>query len=289
MKHKIESLGRGPGKTVYSTNDYEDIFCFSKTETIDLFKSSGILLFRGFGVTPIQMKAFSEKFSCSYIGDPTKRSIDSADFVNFVDGEMTAVHFHIENGHTPFQSDVVWFCCKTPVQGGETLFVDGVQIWKEMSKHTKQLFKEKKLKFPFEGVPFDYLKKFGVLGETLDDCKAILDKIEGLSYQINEDSSFSIEYICSAVVKTKYGNQDAFANAFLGRYGDGLEIFEDASKLPDQVGDEIYKLCDKFTEEISWQAGDLVMVDNSRFMHGRREFKDNRREVFTTLSNLSLD
>ncbi|MBN3897491.1 MAG: TauD/TfdA family dioxygenase [Nostoc sp. NOS(2021)] len=289
MRNKIESFGIGTGKIVYSTNDYEDIFCFSKAENIELFKSSGVVLFRGFGVTPIQMKAFSEKFSSSYIGDPTKTSFDSVDFVNFVDAEMNAISLHVEHGFSPFRPDAIWFCCKTPVQGGETLFADGVQIWKEMSKHTKQLFLDKKLKFDFESVEFDDLKNFLVLGETLDNCKPILDKIEGLSYQINEDSTLSCKYICSAVVKTKYENQDAFANSLSGPLANGLEIFEDGSKLPDEVADEIQKLYDKFTEEISWQAGDLVMIDNSRFMHGRREFKDNQREVFTTLTNLSLD
>ncbi|MHC5731004.1 MAG: TauD/TfdA family dioxygenase, partial [Nostoc sp.] len=133
--------------------------------------------------------------------------------VSFVSPDIRAIPFHIENGNTPFRPDVVWFCCKTPVPRGETTFIDGIQIWKQMSKQTKQLFRDKKLKFSYESVPFDYLKKFAVLGKTLDDCKPILDKIEELSYQINEDSSFSGKYICSAVIKTKYGNQDAFANS----------------------------------------------------------------------------
>ncbi|WP_292865583.1 TauD/TfdA family dioxygenase [Nostoc sp. LPT] len=65
-----------------------------------------------------------------------------------------------------------------------------------------------------------------------------------------------------------------------------MEIFEDGSKLHEEVADELEKLYDKFTQEISWQAGDLAMIDNSRFMHGRREFKDNRRQVFTTIAKI---
>ncbi len=287
MMSKIESLGTGTGKIIYSTKDCEDILRLSKAETLDLFKSSGIILFRGFGVTSTQMKAFSEKFSCSYIGDPVK-SLEG-DFINLVDVGTDALPPHAENGATPFRPDVIWFCCKTPVQGGETLFWDGVQIWKEMSKHTKQLFIEKRIKYSFERLPFDVLKKFAVLGETIDDCKSTLDKIEGLSYQINEDLSFSCKYICSAVVKTKYGNQDAFANNFWRYHERGYEIFEDGSKLPSEVADEIQKLYDKYTQEILWQAGDLAMIDNWRFMHGRRGFKDNQRRIYTTLSNLSVN
>jgi len=66
MISKIESLGTGTGKIVSSTNDCEDILRLYKGEILELFKSSGVVLFRGFGVTPMLMKEFSEKFSCSY-------------------------------------------------------------------------------------------------------------------------------------------------------------------------------------------------------------------------------
>ncbi|MBN3958496.1 TauD/TfdA family dioxygenase [Nostoc sp. NMS8] len=289
MNSKIESLGIGTGKTVYSNNDCEDILCLSEAETLDLFKSSGVVLFRDFRVTVTQMKAFSEKFSCSYLKDPTKKSVDSVDFVTSVDNGMYALPPHAEHSCVPIRPDVVWFCCKTPVEGGETLFWDGIQIWKEMSKQTKQLFDEKKLKFVFENVPLEELNKWFLCGETIDECKQVLNKFEGLNYQINEDSTISLKYICSAVVKTKYGNQDAFANYLWVNHTRGEEIFEDGSKLPDEVADEIQKLYDKYTEEISWQAGDLVMIDNSRVMHGRREFKDNQRQIFVTISNLNLE
>ena len=116
-----------------------------------------------------------------------------------------------------------------------------------------------------------------------------MDKFERFSYHINEDSTIFVQDITSAVVKTKNGNQDAFCNFVWVSHERGNEIFEDGSKLPDEVADELQKLYDKFVEEIPWQAGDLVMIDNSRFMHGRPEFKDNRRLIFTLTSNLSLD
>ena len=292
MMSRIESLGTGTGKIVYSTNDCEDILRLSKAEILELFKSSGIVLFRGFGVTPIQMKAFSEKVSCSFIGDPIKISIDSDKFVKLVEFDTNAIPPHADYAFTPFRPDVIWFCCtKAPVKEGETLFWDGVQIWKEMSQDTKQLFMEKKIKFSWANFLLEHLNEITFLGETLDDAKPILDKFEGLSYQINEDSTFSAKYTCSAVVKTKSGNQDAFANDILGGYKAlGDEDFEDGSKLPNEVADEIQKLYDKFTQEISWQAGDLVMMDNWRFTHGRRELnKDNQRKLFTILTNLSLN
>ena len=41
------------------------------------------------------------------------------------------------------------------------------------------------------------------------------------------------------------------------------------------------------TQEILWQAGDLVMIDNSR-LDDCRAFNDNRRRLFALLSYLNF-
>ena len=67
---------------------------------------------------------------------------------------MDAIPVHAEHASfSVMRPDVIWFGCKTPVKEGETLFWDGVQIWNEMSKNTKQLFINKKLKMSFDNVP----------------------------------------------------------------------------------------------------------------------------------------
>ncbi|MDF5733643.1 MAG: TauD/TfdA family dioxygenase, partial [Rhizonema sp. PD38] len=139
-------------------------------------------------------------------------------------------------------------------------------------------------------IPFDILKRFARSDDaTIIDIKQILDGFEGVTYQIKEEQIVSMEYVCSAVVKTKYGNQDAFANTFWATQKKTEEpIFEDGSRTPDEVVNEIEKVLNNLKEEIPWQAGDLVMMDNSRFMHGRSAFNDERRQIFSTLSNLNF-
>lgn len=290
MNSKIEALGTSTGKILYNSN-CQNILDLSIAETMELFKSSGVILFRGFGVTPKQMKDFSEQFSGKHIIDFTKISIDNDIFVNFVDGGMDSLIPHSENSCFPFRPDVIWFCCTVPAeQEGETLFWDGVRVWEELSQESKELFLSKQLKFSFNNVPVDKLKGFiGSHTNTIDDMKRILDSLDGVSYQFNDDKTVSVEYTCSAVVKNKYSHQNAFANHFWVYQKKTEEaIFEDGSRASNQVADEIETIFDKLTEKIPWQAGDLVMMDNSRFLHGRRAFKDNRRQVFTTLSNLKF-
>ncbi|NEU76132.1 TauD/TfdA family dioxygenase [Hassallia byssoidea VB512170] len=287
MNSKIESLGMSTGKVIYSCDDCENIHRLKVATTMDLFKSSGVLLFRGFGVTHEQMKTFAERFSSRFIQDYGRPQVDSDKFVHFVDAGMDNSSFHREHGYSPFCPDVIWFCCAVPAaQGGETTFCDGVRVWEELSEETKQLFISKKLKFCYE-VQADILRRFTGLDGTITDIKQVLDSLEGVNYQIKENESISIEYICSAVVKTKYGHDDAFANSILTLdYGEAT--LEDDSIVPDEIIGEIEKVTDKLMEKIPWQAGDLVMIDNSRFMHGRKEFNDNRRQIFSTLSNLNF-
>jgi hypothetical protein len=288
--NKIESLGISTGKIVYS-NDRQNILSLSVAEIEALFKSSGILLFRGFGVTYEQMKAFSEQFSSKFTREGTRHLADSSDgFVGLVDPGMNSVSPHSENGNSPFRPDAIWFCCAVPTaQGGETLFWDGVRVWEELSEELKQLFIARKIKF-FNNYPVEIWKHFLGSSTTIADAKRTLEGLDDVDYHINEDQSISLAYICSAVVKTKYGNQDAFVNNILTEHKDpeGLVTFEDGSLIPDAVIDEIEKVMDSLTEEVTWQAGDLVMIDNSKFLHGRRAFNDDQRRIYSLLSYLNF-
>ncbi|MBW4630848.1 MAG: TauD/TfdA family dioxygenase [Iphinoe sp. HA4291-MV1] len=289
MKNKIESLGMSTGKIIYSCDDCQDIHCLKVAKTMEIFKSSGVLLFRGFGVTHEQMKTFAERFSSKFIQDYSRPQVDSDKFVHFVNPGMDACVFHSEHAYSPFRPDVIWFCCAVPaVQGGETTFCDGVRVWEELSEETRQLFISKKLKVCYE-IPVDILKRVAGLDATIADIKQVLDGLEGVNYQVKENESISIEYIFSAVVKTKYGNYDAFANSVLALHDGEMKkaTFENDSIVPGEIIDEIEQVTDELMEKIPWQAGDLVMIDNSRFMHSREEFNDNQRQIFSTLSNLN--
>ncbi|MEM7770154.1 MAG: TauD/TfdA family dioxygenase [Cyanobacteria bacterium P01_A01_bin.37] len=258
-------------------------------ENLDWFKSYGFLLFRGFEVDSKKMKAFAEQFSSRFIRDRGRPLVDSSDgFVSLVDGGTHYISPHCEHANSPFRPDVVWFCCAVPVaQGGETLVWDGVQVWQEMSEELRKLFLDKKIRF-FQKFPAAAWKYFLGTGSTIVDVKKTLDSLEGVSYQINPDQSVSLEYVCSAVVKTRYHNHDAFANSLISEYKNprGVVTFEDGSPIPEAAINEIKEIMNRLTEVISWQFGDLAMIDNTRFLHGRRAFKDTKRRILSLLSYL---
>ncbi|WP_242044428.1 TauD/TfdA family dioxygenase [Anabaena azotica] len=283
---ETDSLLTSSAKIIHN-NSSQTILQLPVQKTLDYFKSSGILLFRGFGVDYEQMKAFAEKFSSRFVLDKDRPIVDPRNkYVTLVDPGMHYVSPHCENANSPFRPDVIWFCCGVPAaQGGETLYWDGVRVWQELDEELRQLFITQKIKFSQKFPAADWKRFLGV-GATLADVKRTLNGILGLSYEINQDQSISLEYVCSAVVKTKYGHQDAFANSLIAEYKNprGVVTFEDGSPIPSTVINTIQQLMNNLTEVIPWQSGDLVMIDNSRFLHGRRSFTDRRRRIYSLLS-----
>jgi alpha-ketoglutarate-dependent taurine dioxygenase len=285
----MDALGSNVGKIVESDEKGSDIFQLSITEIRELFKSCGLILFRGFAVHQQQFKKFAEQFSSKFVRDDVKIRTDSSDgAIHLVDEGMGYIAPHAEGATTPLRPDAVWFCCDVPAaDGGETLFWDGVQVWSELSEESKQLFLTKKNKF-IHNIPVANWKHF--LGEnaTLADVEKALNNFEGVKYTINDDQSVTLAYVCSAVVKTKYGNEDSFANGIVNEQRTRKVIFEDDSPIPDAAIDEIKEVMDRLTVAISWQSGDLVMIDNSRFLHGRQAFTDSRRKILFANSMLNF-
>ena len=62
----------------------------------------------------------------------------------------------------------------------------------------------------------------------------------------------------------------------------GLEL-EDGSRIPEDVIEEVKEVSEGLTVDLPWQPGDFVMVDNTRMMHGRREFTGEGREVYVRM------
>ena len=73
-------------------------------------------------------------------------------------------------------------------------------------------------------------------------------------------------------------------NSIRGPYGGQTVLLEDDSPIPGSVKQDVMEASEKLTEEIPWRNGDVAIVDNTRFMHGRTAFSDPQRRIFAALS-----
>src|SRR3954453_12563023 len=120
MNIKSEPFGTGSARIICSGN-YQDVLHLPVEEVKELFKSAGMLMFRGFGVDPWQMRAFAGQFSSRFNRDRLRPPVEGSNgFVQMVTEGMAYVDPHSEQANSPFRPDAIWFCCDRPAaQGGE--------------------------------------------------------------------------------------------------------------------------------------------------------------------------
>jgi len=287
-----EPLGRCGAKLIRRQRR-EDILELPTAEIQDLFKQAGVLIFRGFDVrNPGLMKAFADRFSSKFNRDRLRPPVEGTDgLVQLVTEGMGYVEPHCEQANSPFRPDAVWFCCARPAnEGGETLYWDGARVLAALRPELKQLFRTKKLRF-FQCYSPEKWRLFLGRGSTIEDALHALEGREGVSYHVRSDQSIYLEYLCRAVVRTKYGDQEAFSNSLVSEWHNTLgELmsFDDGEPITADIIEEIRRAMQGLTEEISWQPGDLAFIDNWRFLHGRNSFKDKERQIFSSLSFLNF-
>ncbi len=284
--------------------DNSNLFEIGKENIISLFKNSGVVLFRGFDVDTDKFEQFTDLFGTEfmhYIGGAQVRNIinengdKTISSVNFyADAEKQQkrtfkLPLHGEMFYTKSRPTLLWFyCVAPPLKDGETTVCDGVQIYKELSNATKKLFKEKRLKYIRQYPNGEWQGRF-----QTDDLK-VLEKFcqeSDLHLIVDKDTqSITTEYVYPAIVKTRWGGQEAFLNSILivewheaSGKTDSIVRLEDGSRIPDDVLRELQEVTERLTQLISWQRGDVLMLDNTRMLHGRRAFFDQQRELYTRM------
>ena len=83
-----------------------------------------------------------------------------------------------------------------------------------------------------------------------------------------------------------FSDELAFGNfLFFGRYFNRQRFFptfENGEFVPDDLVAEVKAVSDQAEGPVAWQPGDIVILDNTRFMHGRRAILDlNNRHIAT--------
>lgn len=260
-------------------------------EVIPLIKARGALLFRGFDLDKSAFVDYTEKMSPDFIdysgGSYARDAIDGDNTVLSVTGkrQFFAVPLHGEMFYTKYKPTILWFyCVSPPVKDGETTVCDGVELWNQLSSSTRQMFLDQDIK---------YIRHYedgvwqGIYNSSDPEFVAKVCKERNTKFTHHkEDNSISTEYQCSAITTPLYTEKNAFVNNILpvimqekNGHTHSLVRFADDSKIPDEAIAEIKEVSDKLTIAIEWQAGDLVMVDNTRLMHGRFAFNDTQRDL----------
>ena len=283
---EIQPFSENVGRKIINTEN-TSILEIDKEEIINLFKSYGFLLFRGFETDVNTFAEFSNSLSNGFMdytgGAINRRIINEDGTILTVNDFKDEMKLHGEMYYIKKPPQIVWFfCANPPLKDGETTICDGEQFFQELSDSTKDLLRRKKLKFPGHLRKEDWQKKYKT--NDLNVVKEICES-QGREVQINEDESIDFKFICSAIHKSITEQKDVFINSLLQakKVNPKSVCFDDDSEITDEIMSELNEIGEKITIEISWQKGDILMIDNTRIMHGRRAFYDDQRDIYVRL------
>lgn len=286
--------------TLYATQAMNALDDLPDEQIRMLFREQGALLLRGFGADALGMKRFADRFAARFNRDQSRPPVPGTDgAVQYVTEGSAAVAPHSEQANSPFRPDAILFCCTVPAKnGGETLLWDGVQAWQGLPAATREFLLGNRLRF-FQRYPAPRWRAFLGKDATLQVLEQSLAGREGVSYFIDGDEALYLEYLCSSVVQTRYGGELALSNSLLLEYHTlksrhGIETattalrFESGQIVDVDLIRALEETLDPLTQAVLWQAGDLLMVDNVRYMHGRNAFADPDRQLFSSMCSLNF-
>ena len=284
----------------------------------DNLKKSGALLFRGFRIDgPKEFEHCLER-AC---GKPT-------DYPGLTHGVILRQHIHgkiyTSTEYSPsfrirlhnecafannWPAQISFFCIQAPSTGGETPIADSRRVLKRISKTTVDRLAKHGIQYVRNfgyGSSRSWEKTFGTTDKSKVEaiCRAdgvICDWLDQSRLRtrsvrqpvgkhpitgeavwfnhINSSHIFSLEPELRDALLSEFEKEDLPRNCY---YGDGSEIER-------AVLDEIQQAYEAETITFTWQADDLLMLDNMLVAHGRNTFEGPRKIVVGMTGSINRD
>lgn len=292
---RMEPTGSGYGMLLTPATPGAQLSELHTAGLDQLLIETGHILIRGYSPTVEDFNALVAAYSTRLTMDPARAFNGSA--AQQVDSGYDPIGLHLENGATPFGSDLLWFTCVTAARSGsQTTVCDGYRVLDRLSAEAREAFAAQPLRYTRSGIPRQLWQRLAAFlrGDgaqpremTVEDLYAVANPGAQVRFSLDRDGNLSYDYVVSAAGPTRWSDRLAWANSLFGpsyNYRSPDIRFADGRPIDDDLLAEARQACEEVTEEIDWQDGDVVLIDNSRVMHGRRAITDPRRSILNAQS-----
>jgi Taurine catabolism dioxygenase TauD, TfdA family len=243
-------------------------------EITALIKAHGAILVRGTGADVDQFRQFARHYCPTSVFNesPGRSAIDDAHNIHSVDGGTKAFSLHPELAREPWKPDAAFFACFSPPGvGGETTICDGVALVRQMPEVVRRGLEGRRL-FYVKPVWPELLEFW--LGTREPTDAQLASPPTACPYEFRRlDGQIARIFSRPALHKPLFTDDVAFGNFLLfARFNNGnpgFPVLDDGQPVPESWLQAIKNTGDRLSCSIDWHAGDVLMLDNSRFMHGR--------------------
>lgn len=232
------------------------------------------VLVRGYSAGIPAFNAFAKKFCAVSVFNesPNRLVLDGENNIQSVNLGTEPFPLHPELSREPWKPDVCFFhCIDAPRAGGQTTYCDGVELVRQLPTEVRAALENRSLLYVQPAPPAILQFWLG----TADPSDAMLAAPPPhCPYRFRRIGEQLIRYFSfPALHKTLLSDELAFGNFLLfARYylqSDRIPLFDNGSVVPDWIVGAIQAAADPITFTTEWQPGDILILDNSRFMHGR--------------------
>ena len=269
----------------------------------------GAILFRDFQLKDvIEFQKFIQEISenileYSYRSTPRSNVSDKI----YTSTEYPAKHhilLHNEMSYSrKWPIKIAFYCIKKANEGGETPIADSRKVFARINTKIKEKFMDKKLM---------YVRNYGAgLDLTWQNAFNTNDKSEVETYchqagielewrdKDNSDVDLRTRQVCQVITKHPKTLETVWFNQAHLLHISNIEptvreqllanfqeedlprnvYYGDGSKIENSILEEIREIYQQESIIFPWQEGDVLLLDNLLYAHGRRPFKGSRRVV----------
>ncbi len=253
----------------------EAILALDPESIAEYYRRHGALLLRGFGTDAATFAAFTAQFcSTSVVNESPGRTPISADAqIYTVNAGGEAFALHPELSREPWKPDVAFFAClKAPAGDGATTICDGIELVRALPEPVRRGLSGKRLFYAAQAWP-SVLEYW--LGTATPHDALLGHPPASCPYRFTRDRHGQIAryFKRPALHKPMFADDPAFGNFLLfARFNLGrgdFPLLDDLSPVPEEWLQAARAAGDALSARVDWRNGDVLMLDNTRFMHGR--------------------
>ncbi|MGC5030312.1 TauD/TfdA family dioxygenase [Micromonospora sp. DT229] len=206
---------------------------------------------------------------------------------------------HREASYGPGSPDLLTFLCERPADdGGRTTLCDGVALLNALPDEVRAECEQMEIVWENTLPAEDWQRTFDT-----DDPETVRPALRQWEPYLRPWESLGVHTAGTALVigfgtrctpPTRFGGVPAFCNSLFVSRPDEDEYHDQRLRVRTAAGAPVparllsiaAEVAQRLTVAVPWQAGDVLIVDNSRYLHGRQSFTDTGRSVMVRMGHL---